>query len=403
MESTKLAEVAAPEERTVLMRLITRRAEREYGRLATADRRKVTEALRRSVLSGRCTPVKRLARFGVSHFDVNDSLRVSYRLVEGQACVLHIGTHAEFNKFARRYDGSLPREFLTIEESKAMNKRQSNGSKSVNTSTAPAVADIAPPAHATPAAALAGEAGQVVAAINALVGKLLGQVAGDIETMAELVRGQATAEQQALADRLSAQQGQLEALKADTAGKIEALAGCVAEAQKDCLSCRDHVRSQLAELQERLATRVDEAITRAAEERVAPLSEQVTRLAAEHGRLGDELARQSRALEQQRHGADSGLRALGERVGQVESHAHANAATTARHEAALAALAQTAEALSTQVREATEELARLKASLDVAGKAKAESDGRAPGGWLKRSGRAVLLTLQGLKARLTAK
>ncbi len=111
----------------VRMTLLTQAAEEQFARLSATDRHRLAAALARTVAGSRCRLVTKLAKYRIYHFDVTDTVRVSFRLVSGRACVLHVGTHPEFDAFADRYSGSLPNTLIAIEESEVMKKHNQNG------------------------------------------------------------------------------------------------------------------------------------------------------------------------------------------------------------------------------------------------------------------------------------
>lgn len=92
---------------TITMDTITPMAERQIETLGPKDRRCVIAALCRPVLARRCERVTHLAKFRVGHFDVSRSVRVCYRRIGAQNCVIHVGTHERFDEFASRYTGTV--------------------------------------------------------------------------------------------------------------------------------------------------------------------------------------------------------------------------------------------------------------------------------------------------------
>lgn len=118
---------AAPSD-GIKMALITPQAVKLFQRLSATDRRCVSEALSKPVHGDRYRTITHLRKPRVRHFDVTETIRVSYRLLGAQACVLHIGTHSEFKRFSARYTGTLPNTLISIEESFVMSqKHMSNG------------------------------------------------------------------------------------------------------------------------------------------------------------------------------------------------------------------------------------------------------------------------------------
>ena len=140
--------VAAPTYRTALsegirMSLITAQAEKQFQQLSASDRLRVAEDLGKAVCGNRCRLVSNLRKLRVYHFDSTYTLRVSYRLLDGRACVLHIGSHTEFRQFATCYTGTLPNSPIPIEESTVMIKYQTNGHSAAKVEPS-ATASVAP-------------------------------------------------------------------------------------------------------------------------------------------------------------------------------------------------------------------------------------------------------------------
>ena len=93
---------------------ITIHAAKQIERLTEGNRRKVKSALAGPIRSDRCKLLQRLARHRIYRLAVNDTLRVTFRLVVGSGSVLHVGTHQEADRFAYRYDGALPGRLIPI-------------------------------------------------------------------------------------------------------------------------------------------------------------------------------------------------------------------------------------------------------------------------------------------------
>jgi len=106
------------------MDTITPMAERQIEALGPKDRRRVISALGHPVLARRCERVAKLAKYRVGHFDVTGSVRVSYRPIGAQNCVIHVGTHERFDDFADRYTGTLAGQdrIIPVKESMIMKK-----------------------------------------------------------------------------------------------------------------------------------------------------------------------------------------------------------------------------------------------------------------------------------------
>jgi hypothetical protein len=172
------------------MDTITPAAERLFLGLALHHRESLRRVLREPVLIERCELLETLARYRVRRFGLAGFLRVTFREVGGGQCVLHVGTHAAADRFARRYDGSIPHTTIRIQESMIMkshsalpvaNGQPNNGS----TRQSP---------RQSQNGELASEGDLLVQAVlliaNNAVEQAKRQLVGDIEAMGELVRGQ---------------------------------------------------------------------------------------------------------------------------------------------------------------------------------------------------------------------
>ena len=103
---------------------ITRQAERQVGQLDNVDQAKIAAALVRSLPRNRCELVDNLAQYRVYHFRASKTLRISYRPTERGLCVIHVGTHSQFDRFARHFAGQSPTNLVPLQESQIMTSQQ---------------------------------------------------------------------------------------------------------------------------------------------------------------------------------------------------------------------------------------------------------------------------------------
>lgn len=127
----------------IRMEAITPSAEKQVKRLSPTGRSKVIAALTQAIPRERCELVTSLRQHRVFHFDTTDTIRVSYREVDGQTCVIHVGTHPEFDRFANCYRGTLPNRLIPIEESDVM-KQNHKRPQTNNPAVTAMIADGAP-------------------------------------------------------------------------------------------------------------------------------------------------------------------------------------------------------------------------------------------------------------------
>ncbi|MCY2994765.1 MAG: hypothetical protein NTY19_43925 [Planctomycetota bacterium] len=106
----------------LLMRWMTPSVEKDIESLSAPLRPKVCRALSVPIEQGRCEKLKGHPRYGLSHFRITRSIRVTFRLVDGGACVLHVGTHSDFDCFAEHHKGIVPNRLVPIKESTVMTK-----------------------------------------------------------------------------------------------------------------------------------------------------------------------------------------------------------------------------------------------------------------------------------------
>ena len=127
-ESGRRPAVSAPLERDapgpeISLRFITRDAEKLFNALAPDDQRRVARAIAQPPPRNRCELVTALAKERVFHFAVGESLRISFcQHPEGGNCIIHIGTHAEFDRFAKHYAGCNSTNVILLAESSIMAK-----------------------------------------------------------------------------------------------------------------------------------------------------------------------------------------------------------------------------------------------------------------------------------------
>lgn len=105
----------------VILRNITREALKQFEALARTDQRQVAKAIAQPPLWSHCELVQGLKKHRVHHFRASETLRISFAQgPNDEACIGHIGTHAEFDQFAQRYDGCLFANAIPLEERSIM-------------------------------------------------------------------------------------------------------------------------------------------------------------------------------------------------------------------------------------------------------------------------------------------
>jgi hypothetical protein len=247
------------------MEYLTPAVEKLLEALGPADQWRVADDLQRPTPGARLRQVTHLRKYGVRHFDVSHSVRVSYRMHQGKACVLHVGTHPEFDHFAKTYSGEVPNRVIPIEESMVMSKHRKA-------------------AEATPVANNGHVPGSYD--FNALFSGLVAdQVAGELAGAMKRVQGEAEVLIELTASQIGTQlTGQAqEVLRVGT--ELKAMQGELTAIQARLSGQQTALRQDLAGLDERLAaaqadesafrallrSRLDEIAARQAEDPVAPL------------------------------------------------------------------------------------------------------------------------------------
>lgn len=113
-------EAAGPE---IQLRSITREAEKMFEALSRTDQERVRKVVAQPPPRHRCEKVKAQTKEGVYHFAAGESLRISFcQRSDIEACIVHIGTHTEFDRFAKHYSGLKSDNIIALEESSLMAK-----------------------------------------------------------------------------------------------------------------------------------------------------------------------------------------------------------------------------------------------------------------------------------------
>ncbi len=146
---------AAPPGRAALsdgvrMALITSRAEKQFLALSPSDQRRVVRVLSRPVPGSRYRKLVGRDNPALYHFDLSKGMRATARDTGGRACVVHIGPHDDFEKFAATCPPTLPVTLIPIEESMLMKQVPRN---TIPNGTPTIKAAPTPPAPAAPGAA----------------------------------------------------------------------------------------------------------------------------------------------------------------------------------------------------------------------------------------------------------
>jgi hypothetical protein len=249
----------------------------------------VIDDLLRVIEGARLRQVKRLRKFGVRHFDVTESVRVSYRPCRGEACVIQIGSHAEFDHFARRYNGEVPYQVIPLGESTVMSKHRK-----------PLATPITPPAPPVPVADAPWIAPGDLNALfsrwvaEAVDGKMADgfkQVLGETEVLVELTGCQIEAKLNAQAQDLGRTGRELQGVREEvktTRGEIESV-------QEAMASQEEGLEKELARLDQRFDGMLAEASDLRAQVNTR-LEEIAARLAEQARQLDGQLVKQGLAL-----------------------------------------------------------------------------------------------------------
>jgi hypothetical protein len=242
------AVAARPE--AIHMRFITPQVESAVEQLPPPERLKAVRALGNPVRRQRCAKLVRLRRYGLWHFDVTRSIRVTYRVLDGSACVLHVGTHPEFDQFVDHYSGIVPTQLISIKESIVMKKHMvktgtssPNGVRHENSATQPVGTASEAALGVNPK-----EVPEVLHPLLNLFGAAIAEacrqkVSGDIESMRDLVREELGAEAQQQADDLARLGVQQEQLVRQLAAQQSAHTAAEDSLTKDLRAVTQHVSS----------------------------------------------------------------------------------------------------------------------------------------------------------------
>jgi hypothetical protein len=265
---------------SVRMHDLTPQAEKNIAQLAPPDRLKVLRILHHPVRQERCGKLSRLARYGLWHFDVTRSIRVTYRLLGGRACVLHVGTHAEFDHFVDHYSGNIPSHLIPMEESIVMKKHSTKDSVSTANGIAPSAPAVC---LSVPSPARCSENGpdipEVLRPLLHLFGQALAEscsqrVNTDIESMSDLVREELGTQIRQQADQLSRLAGAQDELAQQLALQRKALADTKDTLTKSFETALQHtadLSSTLNSARAQLETRLDD-VDRRVDARLAQIT-----------------------------------------------------------------------------------------------------------------------------------
>ncbi|MCA9067688.1 MAG: hypothetical protein KDA84_02110 [Planctomycetaceae bacterium] len=105
---------------SVTLQTITRTAEKQFSRLSTDDQKKVLKKLKSPVPREQCTLVQNLRRFRVFHFSASETLRISFLRFQQRNCIVDIGIHPDFDRFAKNFRGCASQPISTLKDSPIM-------------------------------------------------------------------------------------------------------------------------------------------------------------------------------------------------------------------------------------------------------------------------------------------
>src|ERR1700676_5208328 len=103
------------EQTSLRFAFITAQAEKQIEKLPAQDRRKVVNALGQPLRRDRCKKMNIGDRYW--RLRVTDSVRVAFLYVDGQPCVVHVGTHQASDRFVDHANGSFKPDLIPLEES----------------------------------------------------------------------------------------------------------------------------------------------------------------------------------------------------------------------------------------------------------------------------------------------
>lgn len=89
----------------VFFHTITRAAKTQLRKQSNEVQEQVIRIFKGGKQSYACTPVQGQSKLDAKHARVNQSVRISFIPIGEENCVVHIGPHSEFEKFAHNYSG----------------------------------------------------------------------------------------------------------------------------------------------------------------------------------------------------------------------------------------------------------------------------------------------------------
>ncbi len=268
---------------------ITRQAESQVAQLCPMDQARIVETLLKPLPRRRCELVESLAQYRIYHFRASKTLRVSYRPTDKGLCIVHVGKHSEFDRFARHFAGQPPIHLVPLQESVVMKNNQQFAKNNAVKST-PAQSNVAP---ATPVTG--DEEFMLLESLRDLISKAVTPrqeaLASDWGTRLDDVRKEMEQRSQESCQRLAQHDARLNGLGNECRAKLADLGrqmGETCRSQQDLAAKFAQSRTDLdgrCEAQSRALEEVHSETARRADQANAAWSEMEKRLAALTGRL----------------------------------------------------------------------------------------------------------------------
>lgn len=141
MASSKVTQHQAdqddPSKDLVFFETITRAAKGQLRKLSGEIQQQVFRIFKAGKQSYACTAVQGQSRLDAKHARVTQSVRISYIPHKDQNCVVHIGTHKEFEKFADHFAGvQQDQKVYEIQELLAAHEREQQAAEAKEASDA---------------------------------------------------------------------------------------------------------------------------------------------------------------------------------------------------------------------------------------------------------------------------
>lgn len=299
---------------TVELHFVTRDALKQFEALCPKDQCLVARAIAQPPPRNRCELVQGLKKDRVYHFRASETLRVSFQDINTGACVVHIGTHAEFDRFAEHYDGYLAYNPIPLKETPIMAK--------INATTAAENSVATGPSDAT-----SGRIAEMAELFGAAMQEVLAQAQEEIlrrvESGSKSLQESLQKLERKVTDTANKADKDIAQLRADSQKQDSFLGEKIKQAETLCRDLSSQVRGLQTDL-EQLVDASDQALKQARTE----LNDQLGRTAAELReqfkagleRLATDQTTDRQAADQQWHSAQERLAEAERRAQSAEDH-----------------------------------------------------------------------------------